>query len=257
MRIAVLVLFFVALISGALVIHAFQQKQVMAAGGARTPVLVELFTSEGCSSCPPVDKLAAHLQSQQPIVNVQVVLLSFHVDYWDQLGWHDRFSSHEYTERQQHYSALFSENEVYTPEVIVDGKEGRAWTLAQEVESAASHAKSVSVEVAPRAARVVSVSAKGDVKSDARVLVAIAEDGLSTSVGGGENGGHKLEHSGVVRKLLTLGKLEKGGFEKDYTIPLDPQWQTGKLMLVSFVQDEKSGRVLGDRKSTRLNSSHR
>lgn len=245
MRIAVMVLFFVALVSGAFLIHGVQEKKVAAAGGMRTPVLVELFTSEGCSSCPPVDKLAAQLQSQQPVANAQVVLLSFHVDYWDELGWHDKFSSHEYTERQQEYSRVFGEDQVYTPEVIVDGKEARAWVLQNEIRSAATQTKPLTVQVTPKANGQVSVSVQGDAKANARVLVAIAEDGLSTKVGGGENGGHVLEHSGVVRKLVSLGRVENGAFAKDVTVPQDAQWQAQKLMLVAFAQDEKSGRVLG------------
>jgi hypothetical protein len=234
-----------AVIGGVVVAtHAFPDKP--AASSARTPVLVELYTSEGCSSCPAVDKLVADLQQRQPVANAQVILLSFHVDYWDQLGWHDRFSSHDYTLRQQQYSSMFSEPEVYTPELIVDGKESRPEYLPDEVRNAAmAGGKPVSLHIEPKSARVVTISANSDAKANGRVLVAITEDGLSTKVGGGENGGHTLMHSGVVRKFVSLGKLEKGTFSKDFTLPTDAQWQTQKLMLVCFAQDEKSGRVLG------------
>jgi hypothetical protein len=211
----------------------------------RTPVLVELFTSEGCSSCPPVDKLVAELESRQPVANAQVVLLSFHVDYWNDLGWKDRFASHDYTLRQQQYSALFSENEVYTPELVVDGKESQAQALPQEIHNAAAAQKAVALTIAPKSGHDVAITAQADPKTHARVLVAITEDGLSTNVGGGENGGHVLSHSGVVRSFVSLGKLEKGTLTKDFTVALDPQWQVPKLTLVCFAQDEKTGRVLG------------
>jgi hypothetical protein len=211
----------------------------------RTPVLVELFTSEGCSSCPPVDKLAAELESRQPIANVQVVLLSFHVDYWNDLGWKDRFASHDYTLRQQQYSALFSEGSVYTPELVVDGKESQAQLLPDEIRNAAAGSQPAVLKITPKSGHDVAITAQADPKTHGRVLVAITEDGLSTKVGGGENGGHILTHSGVVRTFTTLGKLDKGGLSKDFTIALDPQWQLPKLTLVCFVQDEKTGRVLG------------
>jgi hypothetical protein len=243
MRIVFFAVLCTLVLGGLVVTHAFQQKQSVST--TRTPVLVELFTSEGCSSCPPADKLAAEMQSRQPIPNAQVVLLAFHVDYWDQLGWKDRFSSHEYTLRQQHYSSLFSEDQIYTPEVIVDGKEARFERLPDEVRNAAGAQKSVALEVAPKSQRVVTISANGSANTNARLLVAIAEDGLSTKVGGGENGGTTLQHSGVVRRLASLGTWNGGTLTKEFTIPDDPQWDKSKLTLVAFAQDEKTGRVLG------------
>jgi len=215
------------------------------ANGERTPVLVELFTSEGCSSCPVVDGIAASLQQKQPIANAQVVLLSFHVDYWDRLGWKDRFSSHDFTLRQQRYSSWFSEDQVYTPEVVVNGRETRAEFLDKEIRNATSDAKPVAVTIKPKSPSVVTISATSDAKTNAGLFVAIAEDDLTTTVRGGENGGRTLKHSGVVRKFVPLGKLEKGALTKEFAVPSDPQWQSAKLMLVCFAPDEKSGRILG------------
>src|SRR3984893_16188948 len=106
----------------------------------RTPVLVELFTSEGCSSCPPADALLAKLDQTQPIDGAEIIVLGEHVDYWDGQGWHDRFSSHQYTERQNEYCGRLHVDSAYTPQMIVDGTDQFVGNDAAHAVRAIQHA---------------------------------------------------------------------------------------------------------------------
>src|SRR5262249_37061382 len=103
---------------------------------ARVPVLVELFTSEGCSSCPPADDLLARMIKEQPVTGVQIIGLSLHVDYWNQLGWRDPFSSYKFSARQNEYAAAWKTDNVFTPQGVVDGSQqfvGSEWGKAREL----------------------------------------------------------------------------------------------------------------------------
>ena len=230
------------------------------AGPTRTPVVVELFTSEGCSSCPPADDLLSRMAQQQPIANVEVIALEEHVDYWNELGWVDPFSSREWTARQQVYAGVLGNGNAYTPQMVVDGKtefvgsqSRKAW---QAVQQAAAEQKarvtlrpgsspesgaenwSVSITKLPETAG----------RDTAEVWLAITETGLRSAVKRGENAGEDLHHAAVVRSIRKIGEAKAGdetSFSGDATVPLRAEWKRENLHSVVFVQEKKSRRILG------------
>lgn len=206
----------------------------LAAADSRAPVLVELFTSEGCSSCPPADKVLEQLDRH-------AIVLSEHVDYWDQLGWKDRFSSHAVTQRQQDYARQLSLKEVYTPQMIVDGAvsfNGSEKEQAQdEIAKAARHSKAT-VRIA-HAADGLQVDIT-DAPQSANVYLVLADNSDDSQVSAGENQGHKLRHVAVVRSLRKIGSVKKGGaFTQSIAAP-DPSQR-----VVVFVQQSDMGPISG------------
>lgn len=204
---------------------------------APTPVLVELFTSEGCSSCPPADQALAFLADKQPVGGVEVVALSFHVDYWNRLGWADPFSRAQYSERQSVYAR--GSGEVYTPQMVVDGE--AAFVGSQRAALAALEKK----KGAPRVSLPLSVRAKGRalevtvaVPAGLEVWVALAEDGLVSRVTAGENEGKTLPHAWVVRQLVS-------GAKGAVTLELPRGSRPEKLRVVAIAQGAGQGRVEG------------
>ena len=217
---------------------------------ARRPVLVELFTSEGCSSCPPADKNLAFLEKQQPVPQAEIITLAFHVDYWDRLGWKDRFSSPLFSRRQESYSQALKLDSNYTPQMIVDGESqfvgSDSGKAAKEIAKAAGSAKA-NVEIATEGDQLKVKVAGADKHGDATVYAAIAEDGISSRVERGENSGKTLEHVSVVRELKALGMLpaDKQEIETSSDLRVDPEWNSPNLKVVVFVQENDSRRILG------------
>lgn len=222
------------------------------------PVLVELFTSEGCSSCPPADRLLTQLLLRQPIRGVQIIGLGEHVDYWNSLGWPDRFSSAAFTKRQTEYQTrVFPANVVYTPQLVVNGRfqaiASDAGAVRRAIEQAAE-TRQANVSVTAGAARAgrLPVTVHVDFASVARagpadILVAVVEDGLVSHVARGENQGRTLTHSAVVRRLALAGTIDASRHADSLTtnVPLDDAWQLGKTRIVAFVQSRRNLRVLG------------
>jgi hypothetical protein len=221
-------------------------------GTPRKAVVVELFTSEGCSSCPPADELLGRLRRELSAKNVQVIPLGFHVDYWDGLGWKDRFSSAKFTQRQEQYAQALKVEGPYTPEMVVDGAvefvgndAGRAQSTIRQQ---ASQLETAQVKIATAGADQLSIQVKGPAGSsngNALVMLAITEDNLTTQVGSGENGGRTLHHAAVVRDLRQVGALKHGGIETTVPLKLEKDWKRNDLRAVVFIQNGPSGKIEG------------
>lgn len=219
------------------------------------PILVELFTSEGCSSCPPADEFLQKLDSQQPIPGAHLIVLSEHVDYWDGDGWKDPNSSHAFTERQEAYVRAFGLSTAYTPQIIVDGSGEMSLDNPHKIEAvfqkAADNAKipvtitSVSVDPQnPSALRAHVEANSASTKAD--VFVAIALNHVASQVLHGENGGKHLTHVAVVQRLDKIGQVQKGkSFIQDVNLKLKTGTSLGDIRLVAFVQARGPGRLLG------------
>ena len=227
-----------------------------------SPVVVELFTSEGCSSCPPADALLAKLEAIGHVGNAEVVALEEHVDYWDDQGWRDPFSSHDWTTRQYAYAEVLGNRNPYTPQIVVDGSEqfsgGRAQQALQSIAWAAERAK-VPVTLAEatenkpgkedfsvQVGKLLPTPKGGT----AEVWLAITETGLHSSVTRGENAGRELRHAAVVRAMRKIGDAKPDrdvSFSSEATVPLGKEWHRENLKAVAFVQEKNSLRILGAR----------
>jgi hypothetical protein len=213
-----------------------------------TPVIVELFTSEGCSSCPPADAVLIDLLTDQPINGARIIGLSEHVDYWDRQGWKDPFSDHLFTQRQTAYATASGSSDVYTPQMFVDGgtpfvgsDRGEALTAIRR--AIAQPKRPIGLKLATATSYVVSMPA-GRETANATVWLAIVEDGLSSKVTGGENSGRALRHAAVTRRMTSLGKANKdGSFAHEGTLDLDPRWKRSALHAIVIVQPGSFGRV--------------
>ncbi len=222
-------------------------------------VVVELFTSEGCSSCPPADDLLREWLTTQPVPGVEIVGLSEHVDYWDRLGWRDPFSSSAFSARQSAYdAAVFRDHRVYTPQLVIDGRLEAIGSDASAVRRAVVEASrqpkakvllTVSSEGADRLQVRVRVQGLASVPREgvAEVVLAVVEDGLATKVARGENGGRTLRHAAVTRSLATLGVVDAsaGDGTVDGSVPVATGWSRPNLRLVAFLQERHSRRILG------------
>jgi hypothetical protein len=220
-----------------------------------TPVIVELFTSEGCSSCPPADTLLQSLLESQPIAGAEVIALEQHVDYWDQLGWKDRFSSAALTDRQRVYGRVLS-SDIYTPQAIVDGRSEAVGSDAAAIRRGIAHAAALphaAVSIAierPSADKIaVSVSVTNlptlSGRDHADIVVAVVENGLRSQVRAGENNGRTLTHAAVVRTLAAIGEVTPARAAVRTDLTLSAAWQRDQVRIVAFAQERASRHVLG------------
>lgn len=221
----------------------------LARAAEQSPVVVELFTSEGCSSCPPADAALLEL-SRQPTQNgAPLILLGEHVDYWNYIGWTDRFSSKQFSERQSDYARAFHLGSVYTPQMVIDGQVqfvgNDAPEVRRKIDEAARDAKPAQVSLAWAGKGRLQITVQSQAAMRGKVLLAVTEDGLSTAVGSGENGGHTLHHAAVVRQLRDVGKLDNGKFAKTVSVDAPSGWNVSQLKVAVLVQDAASEKIVG------------
>ena len=218
-----------------------------------TPVVIELFTSEGCSSCPPADQLLARLEKAQPVPEAEIIILGEHVDYWNQLGWQDRFAAHVYTERQQDYALSLGVEDVYTPQMVVNGQAefngADAPRALKEIRRAAAAPHSTVSLLAKDSSNVaLSVSHFPSGTKNVEILLAITEDSLESDVRKGENAGRRLTHTGVVRSMVSVARFDarkSPDFSADLPLRLANDWARGNLHAIVLVTDRGTRRIIG------------
>jgi hypothetical protein len=230
------------------------RQETPASQDTKAGVLVELFTSEGCSSCPPADALLGQLDKLAPVNSVAIVVLGEHVDYWDGIGWHDRFSSHQYTDRQNDYARRFRLDGPFTPQMVVDGTQQLVGNNTPALQSALNSAATknratlhISAERKDQKHLNVNIEAgplpEGSKRAD--LYVAIADNSAETQVGGGENSGRKLNHVAVARSLRKCGTIPAAGGQLQVTVSLEKGSELEKQRVIVFLQEPDAGHVLG------------
>jgi len=227
---------------------------------AGTPVVLELFTSQGCSSCPPADLVLSRLGFDEG-TRAKVVPLAFHVDYWNRIGWTDPFSAPEWSARQDAYSRALGVDGVYTPQLVVNGRAqlngGQEERARAEIKADLESPPAATLRLATRdgggARPTLTVDVTAEMTESVRagklqLVVAVFENGLVTSVERGENGGRTLRNDFIVRRLETGFSLEpKAGARRQtvLTLKLDPAWKLPNLGVAAFLQDPRSMRIYG------------
>jgi hypothetical protein len=214
--------------------------QSMPATALDKPVLVELFTSEGCSSCPPAEKYLSRLRK----TNSNIILIGEHVDYWNSLGWADPFSTAQWTERQQKYCQRLGANSCYTPQAVINGQFECIASNPSAVEDAiSSAANSLSVPIELKVNKQIdnSVDISFKVGSSSRVKAVklfLVEDGVLSHVRRGENGGRQLEHDGIVRAQAVV-KDVKSGVATSASLPISTNGHLENFRVVALLEDNK------------------
>jgi hypothetical protein len=227
-------------------------------GEAPRPVIVELFTSEGCSSCPPADALLKKLSEQQPLQGVQIIALEEHVDYWNHLGWADPFSSDDFSQRQNAYAQIFGRDGVYTPQMVVDGQ-----TEFVGSHSAAARNAILKAAAQPKLNVVLGFNASAtpdkssldvrisnpqgiSIHGPADLWLAVTESNLQSNVKAGENSGELLKHAAVVRSLRKISAIkDPASYQGNIQLTPESNWKTENLSAVVFVAEKDSRKIIG------------
>lgn len=211
------------------------------------PVVVELFTSEGCSSCPPADAVLAQLERAQDVPGAEVVPIAFHVDYWDGIGWPDPFSMREATARQRSYASLGGGS--YTPQAVIDGAAQLVGSRKGSVEAAvAEAAKRPHVAVAARLeGDRVEIETGAHAARDAEIVLVTLQKSARVAVPRGENGGKTLDHTAIARDVRVVGSAPTAGGKTTASFKLPARLAPKDARLVILIQERGTRRILGTR----------
>jgi hypothetical protein len=221
-----------------------------ASAAKKSFVLLELYTSEGCPTCPPADANLARLEREQPFADTEIVTLALHVDYWNSVSWKDVYSSPLFSRRQQIYSQALKTGQSYTPQMIVDGQiefTGNNPAKARKAILEAAKTAKATIKIIPSAA-VYKIEINGiPARETATVFLAITEDNLASNRKSGLKSNEKVEHISVVRELKSLGMLAAAqtNLEIETALQIQSAWKKENLKLVVFVQENASRKVLG------------
>jgi len=238
---AVAILAWLSAVAGA---HAAAAACV-AQSGAQRAVLLELYTSEGCDSCPPADRRLSQFKTQADNAG-RVVPLAFHVDYWDRLGWADRFGSAQHTQRQQAMAGLARSRMVYTPQFLRNGRDWRSAGSPLDGVGAAASGPRIMLELGvPTKGQLALNGEISAANAGTEAWLAVYENNLESQVRAGENSGKTLRHDYVVRRLIgPLAPDKEGRLFLRRQIALEPGWKPADLGVVVFVQDKASGEIM-------------
>ena len=235
------------------------QGNVAAKAPAAGVAVIELFTSQGCSSCPSADRLLSRLASDARFQG-KVIPLSFHVDYWNYIGWTDPFSSAEFSQRQRAYAQrAFRSGRVYTPQVVVNGRDecvgSREGLVRAKVAAALAQEPAARVTLQPGPATAEGLPVKVSARltrspgpGDLELWVALYQDRLETKVGSGENAARNLRNDRVVRRFVRAFTLSgSAGAERsaEVTLKLDKRWKKETLGVAALLQDPKTMAIHG------------
>ncbi len=231
-----------------LVTISFSNRQLKKkmAGANEGFALVELFTSEGCSSCPPADALVEEMQKKYEDKNVLV--LGYHVDYWDRLGWKDPFSSAAYTARQQYYARVFDLETMYTPQVVVNGEKEFVGSnrlklqaaIKEEIKNSSSVEIKLDAHVSSQGKIDVEYITTGNLSPEDQLVLLLVQKMATNKIGRGENSGRTLRHINIVRSLITV---EPKGQRQSTFFDLPADLGMEDSFVAAFIQSKKNGHI--------------
>ena len=233
------------------VLHAAEPQQLAMQSAPHTVALLEVYTSEGCNSCPPVDDWVSSI-TERGFRSEQMIPLAFHVDYWDYLGWPDRFAQAAFSQRQRAIAAHRGSRTVYTPQLVLQGQDFHSRSSFRQAVRQINRVKAradIALQVTPRA-KALAVEVQATVTEPvapqhAVMYVALYENNLSTAVTAGENRGHTLHHNFVVRQWVgPLAPDSQGTMRMQQELFLERDWKSQDMGLVAYVYHLQTGDVL-------------